>query len=106
MWKEAQQEVRQHWFIDCYISAYIQVQYRVTGVHPTVLTVDQGCRQMSTVSLLLVVLVQYGSSAEKGSGLKINHIGSKSARPRMLRILRIRIRSAAVKGQLMVVLVR
>jgi hypothetical protein len=48
LWKEAQQEVRQHWFIDGYIAAYIQVLYRVTGVHPTGLTVDQGCRQVST----------------------------------------------------------
>ncbi len=50
--KEARQEVRQHWFIDSYISAYIQVLYRVTGVHPTGLTVDQGCRQVSTVESL------------------------------------------------------
>ncbi len=27
---------------------YIQVLYRVIGVHPTGLTVDQGCRQVST----------------------------------------------------------
>ncbi len=47
LWKEAQQEVRQHWFIDSYIAAYIQVQYRVIGEHPTGLTVDQGCRQVS-----------------------------------------------------------
>jgi hypothetical protein len=46
--KEAQQEVRQHWFIDSYVAAYIQVQYRVIGVHPTGLTIDQGCRQVST----------------------------------------------------------
>jgi hypothetical protein len=36
--------VRQHWFIDSYIAFYIQVMYRVIGVHPTGLTVDQGCR--------------------------------------------------------------
>jgi hypothetical protein len=36
LWKEAQQEVRQHWFIDSYIAAYIQMQYRVGGVHPLV----------------------------------------------------------------------
>jgi hypothetical protein len=29
LWKQAQQEVRQHWFIDSYIAAYVQVQYRV-----------------------------------------------------------------------------
>ncbi len=39
---QAQQEVRQHWFIDSYIAAYIQVQYRVTEVHPTGLTVARG----------------------------------------------------------------
>jgi hypothetical protein len=48
MWNKAQQEVRQHWFIDRYIAAYKQVLYRVTGVHPTGLTVDQGCRKVST----------------------------------------------------------
>jgi hypothetical protein len=48
MWKEAQQEVRQQWFIDSYMTTYIQVLYRVTGVHPTGLTVDQGCVQVST----------------------------------------------------------
>jgi hypothetical protein len=42
LWKEAQQEVRQHWFIDSYIAAYLQVQYRVGGVHPTGLTVARG----------------------------------------------------------------
>jgi hypothetical protein len=42
LWKQAQQEVRQHWFIDSYIAAYIQVQYKVTGVHPTGLTVARG----------------------------------------------------------------
>ncbi len=31
-----------------YISAYIQELYMVTGVHPTGLTFDQGCRQVST----------------------------------------------------------
>ncbi len=49
-WKQAQQEVQQHWFIDSYIAAYIQVQYRVTGVHPTGLTVARGvgrCPQWS-----------------------------------------------------------
>jgi hypothetical protein len=30
MWKEAQQLVRQHWFIDSYISAYIQTLYMYT----------------------------------------------------------------------------
>jgi hypothetical protein len=42
MWKET------HWFIDSYISAYIQTLYRVTGVHPSGLTINQGCRQVST----------------------------------------------------------
>ncbi len=42
LWKQEQQEVGQHWFIDSYIAAYIQVQYRVTGVHPTGLTVARG----------------------------------------------------------------
>jgi hypothetical protein len=27
LWKEAQREVRQHWFIYSYISAYIQALY-------------------------------------------------------------------------------
>jgi hypothetical protein len=45
MWKEAQQEVRQHWFIDSYIAAYIQIQYRVGDVHPTGLTVARGVRR-------------------------------------------------------------
>jgi hypothetical protein len=49
IWKEAQQEVRQHWFIDSYISVCIQKLYRVTVVHPTGLTVNQGCRQVSTI---------------------------------------------------------
>jgi hypothetical protein len=48
LWKEAQQEEQQHWFIDGYIAAYIQVPHRVIGVHPTGLTVDQGFRQVST----------------------------------------------------------
>ncbi len=39
LWKKAQ---RQHWFIDSYIAAYIQVQYRVIGIHPTGLTVARG----------------------------------------------------------------
>jgi hypothetical protein len=43
--KEAQQEVRQHWFIDSYMAAYIQMQYRVGGVHPTGLTVARGVRR-------------------------------------------------------------
>ncbi len=42
LWKQAQQEVGQHWLIDSYIAAYIQVQYRVTGVDPTGLTVARG----------------------------------------------------------------
>jgi hypothetical protein len=42
MGKQAQQEVRQHRFIDSYIAAYIQVQSRVTGVNPTGLTVARG----------------------------------------------------------------
>ncbi len=50
LWKEEQQEVWQHWFIDSYIAAYLQVLYRVIGVHPTSLIVDQGCRQVSTTS--------------------------------------------------------
>ncbi len=49
LWKLAQPEVRQHWFIDSYIAAYIQMQYRVTGVHPTGLTIARGWRQVSTV---------------------------------------------------------
>ncbi len=48
LWKEAQHEVRHLWFIDSYISAYIQELYRVNGVHPTALTVNQGCTQVST----------------------------------------------------------
>ncbi len=54
LWKQAQQEVRQHWFIDSYIAASIQVQYRVTGVHPTGLTVARGvgrCPQYSTLDI-------------------------------------------------------
>jgi hypothetical protein len=45
LWKEAQQEVLQHWFIDSYIAAYIQMQYRVGGVHPTGQTVARGVRR-------------------------------------------------------------
>jgi hypothetical protein len=37
-------------YIDSYISAYLQTLYRVTGVHPTGLTVNQGCRQVSTIT--------------------------------------------------------
>jgi hypothetical protein len=57
MWKQAQQEVRQHWFIDRCIAAFIQVQYRVTGVHLTGLTVARGvgrCPQRSTKTGLLL----------------------------------------------------
>jgi hypothetical protein len=42
LWKKAQQEVRQHWFISDYIAAYIQVLYRVTRVCRTGLTVSRG----------------------------------------------------------------
>jgi hypothetical protein len=58
LWKEAQQEVRQHWFIDSYIAAYIQVQYRVIGVHPTGLTVARGvsrCPQACSSQRLFLV---------------------------------------------------
>jgi hypothetical protein len=37
--------VRQHWFIFSYIAAYIQMQYRVGGVHSTGLTVARGVRR-------------------------------------------------------------
>jgi hypothetical protein len=47
LWKEAQQEVRQHWFIDSYTAAYIQMQHRVGGVHPTGLTVARGVHNLS-----------------------------------------------------------
>jgi hypothetical protein len=55
LWKEAQREVRQHWFIYSYIAACIQALYSVhvlssvVGVHLTGLTADQGCRQVSTM---------------------------------------------------------
>jgi hypothetical protein len=42
VWKKAQQEVRQHWFISGYIAAYIQVLYRVARVRRTGLTVTRG----------------------------------------------------------------
>ena len=51
LWKQARQEVRQHWFIDSYIAAYIQVLYMVDRVHLTGLTMNQGCRQLSKVIL-------------------------------------------------------
>ncbi len=41
MWKEAQQEVRQHWFINSYRAAYIQVLHRVDWVRLTGLTVTR-----------------------------------------------------------------
>ncbi len=47
LWKQAQQVVWQHWFIDSYIAGYIQVHYRVTGVHPTGLTVARGVGRCS-----------------------------------------------------------
>jgi hypothetical protein len=50
LWKGMQQEVWQHWFIDSYIAAYIQGLYRAVRVHPTGLTINQGCRQISTTS--------------------------------------------------------
>jgi hypothetical protein len=59
VWKKAQKAVRQHWFIDSYIAAYIQVLYRVTGVHPTGLTVNQGCRQVSTGMLYCSIYFSY-----------------------------------------------
>jgi hypothetical protein len=48
MWKEAQQRVRQHWFITEYVAAFIQGLYKGASVHPTGLTVNQGCSQVST----------------------------------------------------------
>jgi hypothetical protein len=39
----------QLWFITSYIAAHIQVLNRVDRVHPTGLTVNQGCRQLSTI---------------------------------------------------------
>jgi hypothetical protein len=36
LWKEAQQEVRQHWFITGYIAAYIQGLYKGVRVHKLV----------------------------------------------------------------------
>jgi hypothetical protein len=35
-------------YCDSYISAYIKEQYRLAGVHPTGVTVHQGCRRVST----------------------------------------------------------
>jgi hypothetical protein len=32
--EEGTTRVRQHWFIDSYIAAYIQVLYKGAGVHP------------------------------------------------------------------------
>ncbi len=52
LWKKEQQEVRQHWFIQWYIAAYIQGLYKGDTIHPTGLTVNQGCSQVSTVSLI------------------------------------------------------
>jgi hypothetical protein len=57
LWKEAQREVRPHWFIPEYIAAYIQVLYKGGAVHPTGLTVNQGCRQLSTCSKFLNFMV-------------------------------------------------
>jgi hypothetical protein len=53
LWKQARQEVRQHWFIHSYIAAYtytgtVHVLSSVAGVHPAGLTANQGCRQVST----------------------------------------------------------
>jgi hypothetical protein len=48
LWKEAQQEVRLHYFITGYIAAYIQGLYKGDTVHLTGLTVNQGCSQVST----------------------------------------------------------
>jgi hypothetical protein len=55
VWKKAQQEVRQHWFIDSKIAAYIQVQYRVTRVHPTGLTVARGVARCPQWHALLTI---------------------------------------------------
>ncbi len=55
LWKEAQREVRQHLFITVYIAAYIQGLYKITRVHPTGLTVNQGCRQVSTRSFITIM---------------------------------------------------
>jgi hypothetical protein len=54
MWMDAQQEVRQHWFIDSYIAAYIQMQYRVGGVHPTGLTVARGVRRCPHIYIYIL----------------------------------------------------
>jgi hypothetical protein len=40
--------VQQHWFINIYITAYIQVQYMVIGVHPTGLTIARGVGRCPT----------------------------------------------------------
>ncbi len=41
LWNQAQQEVRQHWFINGWQLVYIQVLYRVGRVHRTGLTVSR-----------------------------------------------------------------
>ncbi len=48
-------EVQQHWFIDSYVAAYIQMQYRVGGVHPTGLTVARDVRRCPQCVLFLPV---------------------------------------------------
>jgi hypothetical protein len=54
MWKEAQQEVRQHWFIDSYIAAYMYTG-AVQGYWSTPNWSDrrQGCRPRGGAASLL-----------------------------------------------------
>jgi hypothetical protein len=48
LWKEVQRQVQQHYFTTEYIADYIQVLYKGDAVLPTGLTVNQGCRHLST----------------------------------------------------------
>jgi hypothetical protein len=45
LWKKVQREIQKHQFITEYIVAYIQGLCKGAWVHPTGLTVNQGCSQ-------------------------------------------------------------
>ncbi len=58
-----------HWFIDSYIAAYIQGQYRILRVHPTGLTIARGVRRCPH-SFLLFQELKNGVKSRRGLALR------------------------------------
>jgi hypothetical protein len=67
LWMKAQQEVRQHWFINGDIAVYIQVLYKFTGVGRTGLAVTRGVGSSPQCTCVDVV----------GSGIHTNMYNEK-----------------------------